>query len=235
MDVSPGRPEGWHLITLFEGCVAPIAKQQVLVQVEVKVASAGARAGLDQRAGARVGEIHPANQGDTQTLPETFDEAREELENLDESVDVIVETGKEIVSDKGTHSGAVLVAFQEEGIRTYISEPDRGPRKWTGKNGIKTEGKEQEHQATYANRRRIRGERGWRLLRRRGEVLERAFAHLLDTGGMPGLICVVAKTSVSGTRFRQQRSTWACSCASVPAQASRRRQRSSRSRNCSLC
>ena len=32
--------------------------------------------------------------------------------------------------------------------------------------------------------RRIRGGRGERLLRRRGEYLERTFAHLYDTGGM---------------------------------------------------
>ena len=36
----------------------------------------------------------------------------------------------------------------------------------------------------YANRRRIRGDRGKRLLRRRGEKVERAFAHMLGTGGM---------------------------------------------------
>ena len=36
----------------------------------------------------------------------------------------------------------------------------------------------------YANRRRIRGVRGKRLLRRRGEFLERSFAHAYETGGM---------------------------------------------------
>ena len=36
----------------------------------------------------------------------------------------------------------------------------------------------------YANRRRIQGERGQRLLRTRGELLERPNAHLYDTGGM---------------------------------------------------
>ena len=38
--------------------------------------------------------------------------------------------------------------------------------------------------AVYANRRRIRGDRGKRLLRRRGERVERSFAHAYDTGGM---------------------------------------------------
>ena len=36
----------------------------------------------------------------------------------------------------------------------------------------------------YANRRRIKGERGKALLRKRGELIERNFAHCYDTGGM---------------------------------------------------
>jgi transposase len=36
----------------------------------------------------------------------------------------------------------------------------------------------------YANRRRVRGEYGKNLLRRRGELVERSFAHCYETGGM---------------------------------------------------
>ena len=36
----------------------------------------------------------------------------------------------------------------------------------------------------YANRRRVEGERGKQLLRRRGEFLERPFAHQYETGGL---------------------------------------------------
>jgi hypothetical protein len=61
-------------------------------------------------------------------------------------------------------------------IRTYISEPDRGPQSWIDQAG--------ERHAVYANRRRIRGARGKRLLRRRGELLERPCAHLYETGGL---------------------------------------------------
>ena len=43
---------------------------------------------------------------------------------------------------------------------------------------------EPERDAVYANRRRIRGRRGHRLLRRRGELLERPCAHLYETGGL---------------------------------------------------
>ncbi len=44
--------------------------------------------------------------------------------------------------------------------------------------------KEEKKAAVYQNRRRIRGERGKRLLRQRSEGVERSFAHLYGTGGM---------------------------------------------------
>jgi transposase len=62
------------------------------------------------------------------------------------------------------------------GVRTYTSEPDRGRRNWTKH--------PEARDAVYRNRRRIRGARGQRLLRLRGERLERPFAHLYETGGM---------------------------------------------------
>jgi transposase len=61
-------------------------------------------------------------------------------------------------------------------IRTDISEPDRGPQSWIDQ--------EAERDAVYANRRRIHGDRGKRLLRKRGELLERPCAHLYETGGL---------------------------------------------------
>src|SRR5206468_11304672 len=64
----------------------------------------------------------------------------------------------------------------EWGVRTYCSEPNRGPQQWSEQ--------EREQAAVYANRRRIRGERGLRLLRQRGEQLERWNEHLYDRGGM---------------------------------------------------
>ena len=59
---------------------------------------------------------------------------------------------------------------------SYVSEPDRGRRNWKGKAAAR--------EAVYANRRRIRGTRGQRLLRQRGERLERPNAHLYETGRM---------------------------------------------------
>ena len=69
-----------------------------------------------------------------------------------------------------------MVAFADLGVRSYVSEPDRGRRNWQGKAAARD--------AVYANRRRIRGARGQRLLRQRGELLERPNAHLYETGRM---------------------------------------------------
>ena len=66
--------------------------------------------------------------------------------------------------------------LKKRGLRSYVSEPRRGRRSWK---------KDRAAQApTYANRRRIKGNRGRALLRKRGELLERVFAHMLVTGGM---------------------------------------------------
>ena len=124
--------------------------------------------------------LHGGAKGDTKSLGETLEKAHETLEGLAEDPEVgdllDDDAGREVVADKGYHGNATLVALAEEEYRTYISEPDRGRRKW--------EEKEDAQRVTYANRRRIRGARGKRLLRRRGELLERPFAHYLEAGGM---------------------------------------------------
>lgn len=67
-------------------------------------------------------------------------------------------------------------AVREAGVQTYVAEPERGRRKWAGKR--------EQQAAVYANRRRISGNRGKQLLRRRGELLERTFAHAYETGAL---------------------------------------------------
>ena len=86
---------------------------------------------------------------------------------------------QEVVADKGYHSNEAVRTLADLKLRTYIAEPDRGPRNWKGKAA--------EKEAVYANRRRIRGERGKQLQRARGEKIERNFAHQFDTGGMDRL------------------------------------------------
>jgi transposase len=120
--------------------------------------------------------LHGGAKGDTKSLPDTLDEAQGNLEDLGEDEEagerLHEDAGREVVADKGYHSNDTLVRLSEEEYRTYISEPDRGRRKWKDK--------EKEQLATYANRRRVRGEQGKRLLRQRGELVERPFAHYLQ-------------------------------------------------------
>jgi transposase len=54
----------------------------------------------------------------------------------------------------------------------------------TRKQREKQEGLWIAQQELYANRRRVQGEYGKSLLRRRGELVERSFAHCYETGGM---------------------------------------------------
>ena len=129
---------------------------------------------VDLETGAVVGvTVQDADDGDTTTMAETLIAAADHLAAVAGTAGIT-----EVVGDKGYHSNNTMVAFAELGIRSYVSEPDRGRRNWKGK------GKAAARHAVYANRRRIRGDRGQRLLRQRGELVERPHAHLYDTGGM---------------------------------------------------
>ena len=81
-----------------------------------------------------------------------------------------------MVGDKGSHSNETLANLKALGLRSYISEPDRGRPCWKNQSVARN--------AAYSNRRRVRGERGRRLPRCRGELLARPFAHVWETGGM---------------------------------------------------
>src|SRR5215472_4346028 len=70
----------------------------------------------------------------------------------------------------------MMIDLEAVGLRSYVAEPDRGRRDWSKAPAAQA--------PVYANRRRIGGARGRRLMRQRGERIERSFAHLYDTGGM---------------------------------------------------
>jgi len=129
-------------------------------------------------------DVHPADEGDTTTGPETLDQASENLDRAMTDVPSLECGGVEVVADKGYHSDRVLTGLQADGYRSYIAEPDRGRRRWTDREGHKSEVKADAQYAVYGNRRRVKGNRGKALMRRRGELIERSFAHMLDTGGM---------------------------------------------------
>jgi transposase len=136
---------------------------------------------VDMQTGAIVAvTLQGADRGDTTTISETVDTALANL--LEVQNDPATEEQlhavavDELVADKGYHSNAVLTELKAMAVRTYVSEPDRGQRDW--------ENKEAERAAVYGNRRRIRGQRGKALMRKRGELIERSFAHCYETGGL---------------------------------------------------
>jgi len=133
---------------------------------------------VDVETGAIVAvTVQGADEGDTSTIGKTLKEAEAQLEAVMEKTDEVDADGlSEVVADKGYHSDRILVELEDQGFRSYVAEPERGRRKWKGDLDAQ--------QAVYANRRRIRGERGKRLHRMRGELIERPFAHLYETGGM---------------------------------------------------
>ena len=130
--------------------------------------------------------LQEADKGDTTTLDITLCEAGEAVTELaerevrlhpDAEPKVNLKSIEEMVADKGYHSGALLVQVGDRKVRTYIPErQQKGQRKWAGKAC--------QQQAVYANRRRVQGNYGKSLLKRRGELVERSFAHCYDTGGM---------------------------------------------------
>ena len=124
--------------------------------------------------------VQGADEGDTTTLAETLKAAQEQIDALAERPEIKDEVHpdgvSEVVADKGYHSNQVLVDLEDAGVRAYVSEPDRGRRKWKDDADAQA--------AVYANRRRIHGARGKRLHRLRGQLVERPNAHLYETGGM---------------------------------------------------
>jgi transposase len=135
---------------------------------------------VDMTSGAIVAvTVQDADRGDTSSLEETLAEAQKQIEKVaatPEGGEQVHEDGSEVVADRGYHSDRVLTELEDQGIRSYIPEPKRKGRKWDG--AVEAQG------AVYANRRRVHGDRGKRLLRLRGEKIERSFAHLYETGGL---------------------------------------------------
>jgi transposase len=131
---------------------------------------------VDLDAGAIVAlTVQGADQGDTTTIIETAIAAAEQIEAAQTEVQA-PQTLEEIVADKGYHSNQTMIDFETVELRSYVAEPGRGRRDWSREPTAQS--------PVYANRRRIRGARGRRLMRQRGERIERSFAHLYNTGAM---------------------------------------------------
>jgi transposase len=129
---------------------------------------------VDMKTGAVLAvTVQGADQGDTATVQETLLQAGEHVAELletetekapEEKPQMYFQGVKKVVTDKGYHSGEVLVEMKDMEVRTYIPEKKQTQRRdWDGQ---KNQAKAREQQeATYANRRRVGGAYGKSLLR----------------------------------------------------------------------
>ena len=136
---------------------------------------------VDMKSGAIVSAtIQDATAGDPTTMLTTMQCAMENLcavlEDPECDAELRPDVATEWIADKGDHANDTLEAIASLGARSFISEPKRGKRRWRGKDEARA--------ATYANRSRIAREKGKAHLLRRGEFLERSFAHTMGSGAM---------------------------------------------------
>ena len=120
--------------------------------------------------------IHAADEGDVATLPATLKAAAENLAEID--LAPTPEKPCALIADKGYHSRDGLKDLADGVWKTRIAEPK------PAKGYLRWHGDEAARDAVYANRVRLKSGVGRAAMRRRGEMVERSFAHVLDRGGM---------------------------------------------------
>ncbi len=126
-------------------------------------------------------EVHPGDSGDTTTLPETLTRAGASVERANPEGCI-----QEVIADRGYHSAALLGDLHQRGYNTCIPER-RQKRRRNWKRLSRRLGEREarcRQKAFYLNRRKLKSNAGKALLRKRGETVERSFAHACETGGM---------------------------------------------------
>jgi transposase len=158
--VSPGDPEA-RITRLKDGRTRLAYKPEHAVDLDSGAILAAA--------------VHPGDAGDTSTLEPTLEVAAANLATLE--LAPTPETPAEVVADKGYHARAVLKRLEEGPWTTRIAEPGR-------RTVLRWHGDDEARRAVYANRRRLLSGVARVALVLRAVLCERAFAHVLDRGGM---------------------------------------------------
>jgi transposase len=131
---------------------------------------------VDLDTGAIVGaEVLPGDQTDNQEVATSILEAQQNI-NAARDQDPNEMTVQTTTADKGYYAVGQLQELQQEQIKTVICDPVSNRRM------DKLEPAEQ--RAVKAAGRSTRSNYGKELLSKRGQHIERAFAHILDCGGM---------------------------------------------------
>src|SRR3954447_4857050 len=120
-------------------------------------------------------EVHPADRGDTATLPDTLATAEANLAAVGAAP--TPEDPAELVADKGYYSRDGLRELEDGAWKSRIAEKKgTGVSRWRGD----TEAR----RAMYDNRARLRSGVAREAFKLRAERVERSFALTLDRGGM---------------------------------------------------
>ena len=120
-------------------------------------------------------EIHPADQGDTTTLPGTLEAAAANLAAIDAAP--TAEDPAELIADKGYHSRDGLKDLEDGPWKSRIAEKKvLGVSRWRGDEAAR--------RAVYNNRARLRSGVAKEAFKLRAELVERSFALILDRDGM---------------------------------------------------
>ncbi len=138
-------------------------------------------------------EMHPADVADSASLPASLERARANIQATAKRAEAesdddeppgggsAVGSGDhdkvELVADKGYHKAALLPKLDDAGFRTYIPE-----RRQTGRRSFRDKGGSATARVFHANRARVSRNKSKALHRRRGELVERTFAHICETG-----------------------------------------------------
>jgi transposase len=144
---------------------------------------------VDLEAGALVSvSVHPADRSDKATIEEAPAGAEENLQRVEAAEDRDDDNGlpgglptegtRVMVADKEYNIAVLLRRLKEKGYSSFIPERRQaGKHRWTDKGGRETAS------AFCGNRARVKRKKGKGLQRKRGELIERAFAHICNTGG----------------------------------------------------
>ena len=138
-------------------------------------------------------QLVAADSADSVELPERIQSVQDSLERLEPGKKI-----KTVVADGNYHSLGNVCALQEAGLKVVIPDTNAAKRK----EELLTES---QRKALHKARQSHQSKSGCRLMRMRGQHIERSFAHILDCGGM-------RKATLRGKVNLQKRYNFASTC-----------------------
>ena len=138
-------------------------------------------------------QLVAADSADSVELPERIQSVQDSLERLEPGKKI-----KTVVADGNYHSLGNVCALQEAGLKVVIPDTNAAKRK-------EARLTESQRKALHKARQSHQSKSGCRLMRMRGQHIERSFAHILDCGGM-------RKATLRGKVNLQKRYNFASTC-----------------------